>query len=324
MRISHAVLATALLSATALSGCATAEQEIHNIATQGNAHEQETKARETLPHCTRSHGTLAVREPQGSKWWEPLGLPNPEAMIKVMVSQSGCFVTLDRGKGFEMLEQERALSSGGQLRQGSNLGRGQLKAADYILVPDISSKNNDASGSAATAILGSLIGGGAGAIISSIHMTDKTADTVLTLTDVRTGEDVAMAEGHGEHTDWGFGAGAGVAGMSGFGAAGAGSYENTDIGQVVTLAYVDAYRKLLNERGYLPTSASAAAPAQALAVTHAGHLFKGPSAKSGVIRAVSPGMMLYPTGEKSGGWREVKDELGNTGWVAYQVIELAK
>ena len=322
MRMTHAVLATALL--IELSGCATAQKELNNIATQGSAHEQATKERAALPHCSASHGTVAIREPQGNKWWEPLGLPNPEAIIKVIVMRSGCFVPVDRGKGFQLIQQERAIAAGGELRQGSNLGLGQMKAADYILVPDIASKNNDASGTNAAALIGGLIGGGAGAIISEFHMNDKTADTVLTLTSVRTGEDLVMAEGHGEHTDWGFGAGAGVVGMGGLGAAGASAYENTDIGQVVMLAYIDAYRKMITQLGYLTTDASAAAPAQALAVATAGHLFKGPSAKSGVVRSVTPGMLLYPTGKSSGGWREVKDELGNQGWVAYQVIGLAK
>src|SRR5271154_6913620 len=87
-----------------------------------------------IPACTHKLGTLAVHQPQNN-WWGPLGLESPEALLKVFVMKSGCFTLLDRGAGFAMAQQERALASGGQLQQGSNVGMGQVKAADYILVP---------------------------------------------------------------------------------------------------------------------------------------------------------------------------------------------
>ena len=45
---------------------------------------------------------------------------------------------------------------------------------------------------------------------------------------------------------------------------------------------------------------------------------------SNVVRSLSAGMMLYPTGNKDGGMWEVKDELGNQGWVSSMSFELAK
>jgi hypothetical protein len=35
-------------------------------------------------------------------------------------------------------------------------------------------------------------------------------------------------------------------------------------------------------------------------------------------------MILYPTGNKDGVWWEVKDEMGNQGWVSSLICELAK
>ena len=55
----------------------------------------------------------------------------------------------------------------------------------------------------------------------------------------------AMAEGHGDKTDIGFGIGGGLGGIGGFGGAGVSSYQRTAIGQVVVLAYIDAYAKLV-------------------------------------------------------------------------------
>ncbi len=275
-----------------------------------------------IPNCSHKIGTLAVREPQ-NRWWDSLGLESPEALIKVFVMKSGCFTLLDRGKGFEMAQQERALASGGQLQQGSNIGMGQVKAADYIMVPDIVSKNGNASGTNVGGILGGFIGGGVGALVSSINISSKTADVVLTITNVRTSEQQAMEEGHGSKTDVGIGFGGGWGGWGGFGGAGISNYQNTAIGQVVVLAYIEAYTKLVGDLGGL-SGASAEAPSQAVSMQRAGRLYTTASDKSKVVRPLDPGMMLYPTGNKEGVWWEVKDELGNQGWVSSLSLALAK
>jgi len=146
-------------------------------------------------------------------------------LLKLFVRQSGCFTLVDRGKGFEMAQQERALAAGGALQGGSNVGGGQVRAADYILVPDIVSKNGNASGTNVGGLLGGFMGGFAGAIVANINISSKTADVLLTITNVRTSEQQAMAEGHGSKTDVGFGGGLGGFGVGAFGAAGASSYQ---------------------------------------------------------------------------------------------------
>lgn len=282
-----------------------------------------------IPTCARNLGTIAIREPDHN-WWSDLNLASPEVLLKVFVRKSGCFTLVDRGKGFEMAQQERALASGGDLQQGSNIGKGQVKAADYILVPDIASKNNNASGSAVGGILGGFIGGGVGAIVSNINISSKTADVVLSIVNVRTSEDGPIEQGHGSKTDVGFGVGGGWGGWGGFGGAAASSYTNTDIGQVVTLAYIDAYTKLVNDMGGMPSAAeggaSAQAPGQALTMTRPGQMYDRPGNEkhAKVVRSLSTGMMLYPTGEKDGIWWQVKDELGNQGWVSSLSAELSK
>ena len=75
---------------------------------------------------------------------------------------------------------------------------------------------------------------------------------MLTLTDVRSCEQVAMEEGHAKKTDVGFNLGGGYGGWGGFGAMGAGSYANTEIGQVITTAYLQAYTRLVDQMGGLP------------------------------------------------------------------------
>ena len=287
-----------------------------------SAYDKQQRKEAEIPNCTHIIGTLAVHEPQ-NRWWEPLGLESPEALIKVFVQHSHCFRLLDRGKGFAAVQQERELASSGELQQGSNMGKGQIKAADYVLVPDIVSKNSNAGGTNVGGILGGLVGGGVGAVLGGINLHSQTADVVLTITNVRTTEQEAMEEGHSSKTDLGFGVAGGWANFGGGGGLGISNYQNTEIGQVVTLAYIDAYTKLVNDLGGLSANASASAPSQSVTMMKPGHLYTGPSPKSKVVRTLAVGMMLYPTGSKDGVWWEVKDELGNQGWVSSLLLQLA-
>ena len=170
---------------------------------------QRTEQREAqIPRCTHRLGTVAVVEPQRN-WWSEYHLGSPEALIKIFVMRSHCFGLVERGKGMAAIRQERELAGEGQLRQGSNMGKGQIKTADYILVPDLVSQNRDAGGTNIGGMLGGLVGHGAGAILGGINIRDKSADVVLTLTDVRSTEQVAMEEGHASKTDIGFNLGGG-------------------------------------------------------------------------------------------------------------------
>ena len=268
-----------------------------------------------IPNCTHKLGTLAVREPQ-NRWWDGLGLESPEALLKVFVMKSGCFTLVDRGAGFAMAQQERALAAGGTLQGGSNIGAGQVRAADYVLVPDIVNRNAAASGTNVGGILGGFIGGGFGALVSNINISSKTADVVLTVTNVRTSEQQAMAEGHGSKTDVGLGFGGGWGGWGGFGGMGISNYQNTAIGQVVVLAYIDAYTKLVGDLGGLSENAKADAPAQAVTLARPGMLRATPTEKGKVLKPLDAGVILYPTGNKDGVWLEVADEVGNKGWVS--------
>jgi len=125
---------------------------------QSNADSKIAQKQAQIPTCTHKIGVLAVREPE-NKWWQGRGLESPEALLKVIVQKSQCLTLVDRGAGFEMAQQERALASGGQLQQGANIDGGQVLAADYILVPDIVSKNGNSGGTNVGGIFGGLVGG---------------------------------------------------------------------------------------------------------------------------------------------------------------------
>jgi curli biogenesis system outer membrane secretion channel CsgG len=277
-----------------------------------------------IPHCSSRIGTLAVQEPQnGNPWWTSMNLESPAALIKVYVSQSGCFTLVDRGKGLMAAQQERALAGEGEMRVGSNIGKGQMKAADYVLVPDIANSNGNARRTNIGGILGGLIGHGAGAVLGGVSLSKKTADVVLTLTDVRSTEQVALEQGHSDKTDIGWSGGGGAGFWGGFAAGGASGYANTEIGQVIAMAYLDAYSKMVADLQRNAPNAQADNVQQAVRLTEGTDLYSDANLHSAVVRSLKPGMMLYPTGDKVGIWWKVSDELGNIGWVVSSKLELA-
>jgi curli biogenesis system outer membrane secretion channel CsgG len=251
-------------------------------------------------------------------------LESPAALIKVYVSQSKCFTLVDRGKGLAAAKAERELAASGEERVGSNIGKGQMKAADYVLVPDIANRNRDAQGTNVGGALGGLLGHGIGAVVGGVSLKSKTADVVLTLTDVRSTEQVALEQGHAKKTDLGWMGGGGLGFFGGFAAAGISSYANTEIGQVVAMAYLDAYTKLVNDVKSSAPDAKADNVQQAVTMAKPGKLYTKPDLKSEVVRDLDVGMQLYPTGDKQGVWWKVNDELGNEGWVVSTMVQLAK
>lgn len=286
------------------------------------AQEQRSQKEAQIPVCNKNYGTLAVVEPE-TKWWQAYNLGSPETVIKVYVNKSGCFTLLDRGKGMEAAKAERDLASSGELRVRSNIGKGQVKAADYVLVPDLMASNRDSGGNRVGGLLGGLVGGAAGAVLGGISLKKKTADVVLTVTDVRSSEQVAMVEGHATKTDLGWAGGGAIFGGA-LAAGGASGYSDTEIGQVIALAYLQAYTDLVGQFANLPDGASAESAQQSVTMAKPGRMYASASTSSKVVRPLDVGMMLYPTGQKAEAMWEVEDELGNKGWVSSLLFELAK
>lgn len=226
---------------------------------QSGARKQQVQKTAEIPRCTKRLGTIAVLEPD-RHWWLEYGLGSPEAIIKHFVMRSGCFGLVDRGRGLASRSVERALADSGELQGGSNIGRAQVKAADYFIVPDLVTRNSNAGGGNIGGLVGGLIGGRTGALLGgAVNVRKKEANVSLTLVNSRTTEMERLTEGFARKSDVGFGVGAGFWG-GGFGGGGGGGYENTEIGQVIVLAYLDAYTQMVRELGGLPDDPSAAAP----------------------------------------------------------------
>ncbi|WP_246048211.1 CsgG/HfaB family protein [Hankyongella ginsenosidimutans] len=176
-----------------------------------SAEEKRDEKTADIPRCSKKIGTASIVEPE-NQWWREIegGLGSPEALIRIFIRQSGCFTLVNRGRGFDAAMQERDLASSGQLRGGSNVGKGQIKTADYIIVPDIVTRNSNKGGTNVGGIIGGLFGGAAGAILGGISLKKRSANVILYVTDTRSSEEVAATEGRAEKRDLGWGAGGGL------------------------------------------------------------------------------------------------------------------
>ena len=218
---------------------------------QSSGRKAQTRGMQEMPHCDRPLGTIAMVPPE-KEWWRELNLGSPEAILKVFVQQSGCFTLVNRGRAMQSRAMERALAEQGELQSGSNMGRGQVRAADYLLEPDIVSANRNSGGNNIGGAIGGILGrrGGAigalGAVAGGINLSKKEANVTLSMVDSRSTEEY-VTEGYARKTDLGFAAGGGAGWWGGLAAAGGSGYQNTEIGQVIVLAYLDAYVKLVRQ-----------------------------------------------------------------------------
>lgn len=227
---------------------------------KSSARKQQERGTAQIPRCQRNLGTVAIVEPD-NQWWRELSLGSPEAIMRVFVQQSGCFTLVNRGRSMQSRAMERAMADQGELQQGSNLGRGQVKAADYFLQPDIVTTNSNSGGGGVAGALGGLLGGRVlGGLAGGLNIRKKEANVTLAVVNARTTVEEALVEGHARKSDLSFGGGGGGGWWGGFAAAGGAGYQNTEIGQVIVLAYLDAYTKLVTQLGGLPENAADAAP----------------------------------------------------------------
>jgi curli biogenesis system outer membrane secretion channel CsgG len=140
-RTSHVTLASLALVAAATAGAQTTGEN-------GAA----------LEKCDKPIGTLAVVEPQDEviTALTRYRLQSPTGLIRLMVQQSNCFQVVERGAGMRNIMQERELAQSGQLQTASNVGGGQLRAADFVLTPNVLFSEGNAGG------VGGAVGGAGG------------------------------------------------------------------------------------------------------------------------------------------------------------------
>ena len=95
---------------------------------------------------SRSHA--GVVEDQNASWFQELRnykLGSTVPVIRMMIQQSNCFVVVERGGALQSINTERALQQSGEMRGGSNFGKGQMVAADYTMTRASSSARTPAA-----------------------------------------------------------------------------------------------------------------------------------------------------------------------------------
>jgi Curli production assembly/transport component CsgG len=195
----------------------------------------------SLERCDQALGTIGVVEDQSATWYQTLQsfkLGSTVPVLRMMIQQSNCFVVVERGAALQNMQFERQLQRSGEMRQGSNMGAGQMVAADYTMSPSIQfSQNTGGMGGALGGLSRSL--GVLGAIAGGIKSNE--AATTLIMIDNRSGVQLAAAEGTAKNTDFSlFGGAFGWAG-----GAGAGGYTSTPEGKIIIAAFADSYNQLV-------------------------------------------------------------------------------
>lgn len=313
----NAFLAGAAFSLVATSLVAAAPA-IAGPAKPSGVQRTQEQAVNDVPRCTRKLGTVSVMDGDDPSGWTQFQLTGPQKLIKMLVQRSGCFNLVDRGSGLSAAQRERDIGGNLGLQRRSNVGQGQIKAADYVLVAEVQASNRNSSGSAIGAGIGGLVGGRFGGLVGGIGSKKMEANTVLSLTNVRTTETIAVQDGYAVKNSLSFGGGGGMGFFGGGAAAVGGGYDNTDIGRIVTLAFIQAYSKMVTDLGLVrPGSVGTAEATPTKTYTAMAPVAMRTTAAAGsrVIRTVPPGTILYPTGRKEGLFWEVTDENDNAGWV---------
>lgn len=125
---------------------------------QGSAGPAGTTDASRVEKCDHPFGALAVLEPQDFMERELIryGLQSPTQPLRLIVQQSNCFTVVERGMALRSLQQERDLQRAGELRSGSSMGKGQMIAADYVLIPKINGIRICAEPSSSAEVLGTL------------------------------------------------------------------------------------------------------------------------------------------------------------------------
>ena len=272
--------------------------------------------------CATPIGTISINEPEAHmvRALSGYNLGSPAGVLRILIQESNCFLVVERGSGLTQMRQERDLARSGELQQASNVGGGQMVAADFVLTPGVIFSDNNAGGvgGAVGGVLGRKLGVAAGGVKF------KEAQTSLLVADVRSGVQVAAASGQAKKTDFGVGA-LGVLGV-GFGV---GGYSSTDEGKILAASFRDNYNTIVQSIRSNPQLAERAKAPKAGAVFDEGDVLrakingvqvvKAPKDGSGIVATLRRDDEVVFLGQEEGGFLKVLAPAGE-GWVRKLVV----
>ena len=337
-RIALGSICAALIAATASAqgGLTQPKQGQGGSVVQGAAGTGGSTGDKGLEKCDKPMGAIAVVEPQNEVLvaLQRYKLSSPVGLIRLMIQQSNCFIVVERGVGMQNLMQERQLAAAGQVRQNSNIGGGQMVAADFVLTPNVVFSEGNAGG------IGGAVGGLFGrraAVVTAVAgaLKFQEAQTSMLVADARSGIQVSAAEGSTKKADMAIG-GAFFAGGVG---AGGGGYGNTNEGKIIAAAFMDNYNNVVKvvrndpslqrSVGTLKEEASAGGTRKAGAVFNEGDvigpkiagikLLAGPSDTAKVVATLTRADEFIVEGEEKDGFIKVTGASAS-GWVKISMM----
>lgn len=331
-----AFFCVALVCSTQVGAVTEVKQGQGGTVIQGAAGTSGSTGDSGLEHCPKPMGAMAVVEPQDYVMaaLSRYNLQSPVSLIRLMIQQSNCFIVVERGQAMQNMMQERALADSGQLRQSSNIGAGQMVAADFVMTPAVvfSDDNAGGAGGALGGAIGGLFGGRTGSVIGGIAggVKFKEAQTSMLVADARSGVQVAAAEGSAKKADLalgGFMFGNGNAG-------GLGGYQSTAEGKMIAASLADNYNNIVRvvsgdpnlqrNVGTLGQEAASGGSTAAGVGANEGDviypkinnvkLMAQPSDSAKVVATLSKSDELVFMGEEQSGYLKVEGGMGG-GWV---------
>lgn len=243
MKTIHRTLAAAAATAI-LAGCAGTVPTLGGggtIATGSAGGETASNANTQLEKCERPLGTLTVHEDPSAPWYHHLSqykLGSTVPVLRLMIQQSNCFVVIERGAAMNNMREERALADSGEVRAGSNFGKGQMVAADYTMTPSITFSQKGTQGVSGALGGFGIIGSVAGMVAGGMKANE--ASTTLLMVDNRSGVQLAAAEGSAKNFDFNM-----FGGLFSGGFAGASGYSKTPEGKILVASFMDSYNQLV-------------------------------------------------------------------------------
>lgn len=202
-----------------------------------------------MERCNKPVGTASISEDNESAYFkhaERYGLTSAAQSLRLFAQQSNCFVIVERGNGLIATAAERELEDSGEMRAGSNFGKGQMAAADYTIEPSLIFQDQNAGGTSGglIGVLGTVLAGASGKV------QHKEAQAMLLMIDNRSGIQVSISEGSARGTDKELFIGAlGTPLAGGF----IDSYARTHQDKIIVGSYLDAFNNMVKAvRNYVP------------------------------------------------------------------------
>lgn len=275
-----------------------------------------------IEKCAAPLGTISINEPEAHmvRALSGYNLGSPAGVLRILIQESNCFLVVERGSGLTQMRQERELARSGELQQASNVGGGQMVAADFVLTPGVIFSDNNAGG------VGGVVGGLAGRRLGLAGggVKFKEAQTSLLVADVRSGVQVAAASGKAKKTDFGLGA-LGVLGV-GFGV---GGYSSTDEGKILAASFRDNYNTIVQSVRANPQMLARAKAPKAGAVFNEGDVLRAkingvqvvnePKDGAGIVVTLKRDEEVVFLGQEQNGFLKVLAPSGE-GWVRKLVV----